>query len=163
MGVIKADRLDVHVRGMKALAEQLVPFSFPLKSPQDEETISCLKQREIAVDGYDVIVYFNRCRYKDIDLGSLQVFGKYHTYLPFCLVCKIARQFLGDKELSLVEVMHHRNQGVADEYARKIYVWTVYHNSEGTPIPNPFATKFTARSYEGLSYYHVDQSQVAFF
>jgi len=154
-------RLDKHVREMKALALQLVPHSFPIKSPQDEEIISCLKQREIVVDGYDLLVYFNRCRYLDIELESLQVFGKYHTFLPFSLVCKVATQFLDDKELSFIEVMHNR-KGVADEFARKIYVWTVYYK-DNDPVPSPFITKFTPCVYEGLRYSHVDRNQIAFF
>jgi hypothetical protein len=155
--------LHQHVKEMRALAKQLTKYSFPLSTPQDEETISCLKQREIAVDGYDIVVYFNRCRYLSVELETIQIFGKYFTFLPFSLVCKVANSFLGDKELSLVEVMHCRNQGVMDEYARKIYVWTVYYDDNGKPTASPFVGKGKQCDYQGLRYNKVNREQIVFF
>lgn len=155
---------DKHINEMRALAKQLVKYSFPNASPVDEEILSCLKQREIVLDGYNLIVYFNKCQHADTDLETLQVFGKYFSFLPFSLICKVAYKFLGNKELSLIEVVHNKKnvEGV-DQGTRKIYVWTVYHDSDGNPITSPFADGENACSYEGLKYSHVDRNQIMFF
>jgi hypothetical protein len=153
--------LDEHVEQSTAIARHLVNYSFPVVSPQDEEEISCLKQREITVDGYEIVVYFSISNYLDVQLRTLQLFGKYFTFLPFSLVCKIASKFLGDKELSFVEVMHF-NQGMVNEYSRRLYVWTVYFKDE-EPICNPFVTEFKPCTYEGFRYSHLDRNQIKFF
>ena len=155
-----------HVSEMKALANQLIPYSFPIGSAEDEETISWMKQREITIDGYDVIVYFNKCQYEDVLMENLQVFGKYFSFLPFTLVCKVARKYVGERELSFVEVLHNRRsseESVMDQYTRKIYIWTVYYNLDGEPIPNPYIKKGTDSSYDGLRFSHVDRQRISFF
>ena len=155
--------LNKHVQEMLSLSKHLLKYSFPLTPPEDEDIISILKQREIEVDGYELVVYLNRCRYSDVELETLQVYGKYFTFLPFALVCKVANAFLGDKELSLIEVMHHRQGNVMDEYSRKIYVWSVYYNADGEKITSPFVNQLTPCSYDGLHYSHVNREQITFF
>lgn len=141
-----------HVKEMKSLANRLVKVSFPSVSPQDELEISCLKQREITVDGYEIIVYFNVCQHKDTDMQSVQVFGRYFTFLPFSVVCKVASEFLGTKNLSLVEVMQSE---------RKIYIWSTYRK-DGELVDSP-ADTLTVRKYDGLEFAMLDQRQVKFF
>ena len=151
---------------MKALAHHLTKYSFPLVSQEDEEAISCLKQREITLDGYELILYFNRCKYADVYLETLQIFGKYFSFLPFSLICKVATKFLGDNDLSLVEVIHNKGnakEAYVDQYSRKIYVWTIYYDQDNNPIENPFASRLQASFYEGLRYFHLDRNQVTFF
>jgi len=139
------------VREMRVLAKQLMPYSFPQVLPQEEDAVACLKQREINVDGYDVIVYLSRCQHLEIEIETVHVFGKYFTYLPFHLVCKIVYQFLGGKELFFVEVMHCPYSSGVDEYCRKMYVWTVYYR-DGVPISNPFVADLREFNYYGLKY-----------
>lgn len=146
---------------MRDIANHLVKYSFPQVPVQEEEVISCLKQREINIDGYDLMVYFNKCKYHDIEMETLQIFGKSFTFLPFSVVCKAARKFLGNKELSYVEVMHHRNKDILDEYSRKIYVWTVYYDN-GEVVANPFITEFEHRTYDGLNFSHINKNQIKF-
>ena len=97
----------------------------------------------------------------------MQIFGKYFSFLPLFLVCKLGVEFLGSKELCLVEAVHNRasqfNEGITDEYSRKVYVWTIYYNEQGEPIPNPFASKLEPDSYEGLNFSRLDRKQVIFF
>jgi hypothetical protein len=144
--------LDLHVKEMKALAKRLAKYSFPTVSPKDELDISCLKQREITVDGYELIVYFNECRHKDEEMQTVQVFGRYFTFLPFSVVCKVASLFLGTKNLSLVETM---------QAERKIYVWSV-HRKDGELKCSPVDT-LAVRKYDGLEFAQIDHKQVRFF
>ena len=156
--------LETHVQQMKALAKQLVNKSFPIVPPEEEEKLSCLKQREVTIDGYNVVLYFNCCKYGEINLETLQIFGKYFVFLPFSLICKIAAKFLGNKELSFIEVIHNKERkneiGLG---SRKIYVWTVYYDERSQPIPNPFIEEKRVCSYEGLNYSRIDRNQVTFF
>ncbi len=154
--------LEVSVAEMRELANTLVPYSFPQVSPQDEESLLCLKQRTIVVDGYEIVAYFSKCEYKDIQMQSLQIYGKYFTFLPMFVVCKVACKFLGDYGLSYFEQMYLRQEGIMDEYSRKIYIWTVYYR-DGEPILSPFSSKCESRTYEGLKYSYVESSQIAFF
>jgi hypothetical protein len=155
--------LDKTVREMKNLARVLLPESFPIRSPEQEDIISCLKQREVTIDGYEVILYFNNCSYGDITLETLQIFGKHFTYLPFYLICKCAYKFLGEKELGLVEVMSFgKKNELVDDMARKIYVWTVYYKDD-KPIASPFAREIKHCSYDGLEFSQVEQNELMFF
>ena len=52
--------LDKTVSEMKNLGKILIPYSYPNKNAQDETFLTVLKQREIVIDGYDLIVYFNK-------------------------------------------------------------------------------------------------------
>lgn len=153
--------MEKDILEMRALSKRLIRYSFPLVSPQDEEIISCLKQREISIDGYELIIYLNRCKYNNFELETLQIYGKYFSFLPFSIVCKVAYRFLGNKELSFVEVMHYRQQGIIDEKSRKIYVFTVNYNEQGEPIPNPLAKDVCY--YDGLVYNKIDPKQITFF
>lgn len=153
--------LDEHVQHSRMIAEHLINYSFPSVSPQDEEEISCLKQKEIVIDGYDVVVYYSVSNYLGVQLRTLQLFGKYFTFLPFSIVCKVAYKFLGDKELFFLEIMRLKENSV-DELSRRVYVWTAYFRNDES-IGNPFVTGFKSCVYEGFKYSHLDANQIKFF
>lgn len=147
---------------MRTLARSLIPYSFPLKSHEDEAEIAILKRRDITLDGYEIVVFFNNADYSDKTLETLQVFGKYFTFLPFYLVCKVARAFLGDEELSLVEVMHS-STGKIDESCRKIYAWTLYYDVQGNRIDGPFAKNAQTDTHEGWQFSRIPNEDIKFF
>lgn len=150
---------------MKSLANTLAYKSFPKISAKDEDDLSCLKQRDIMVDGYNVIIYFNVCKYERFSLETLQIFGQRQSFLPFFLVCKIAHKFLGDKELSFVELIHNKDdiELFVDHHSRKVYVWTIYYDKKGKLISNPFSKKGIKCSYSGLNYSYINRECVTFF
>lgn len=150
------------VNQMKRLGAVLTQYSFPIKSASYEEDINILKQRELVCDGIEFIAYYNNCLYGDVRLRTAQFFGKYTTFLPFWLPCKMARLFLGDDELCFAEIMHQKNDRL-DEYCRRIYIWTVYFDKDDNPIPSPFIKKFDACEYQGFKYTCIDNDQVNFF
>lgn len=133
----------------------LLPYSFPIVPRQDEVDIACLKQREITIDGYDVGVYFNSCDYSSYKLESLQVFGRYFNSLPFYLVCKIARAFLGSEDLTLIESI--------DKSYRKIYVWTLYYDRDGKKTSSPVKGKRKADYFEGFNFFRLNEMDIKFF
>ncbi len=139
---------------MSSMADILVDRSFPMVPPEDEEDISLLKQRIITVDGYEVTLYHNKCRYNDnVVLKTVQIYSRTMTYLPFRLLCKIAKMFFGDEEPGFIDVSEPRLYGTTE--SRQIYIWTVYENEKGIiPFGKPSEFfEFSRCEFEGFSYY----------
>lgn len=140
-------KLDQHVKEMINMAVKL------LKYPSDDEDISLFKQREIIVDGYFLVVYFSRYDYKQNGyLDVVSISGKYMPFLPISVLCKIAKKFLGDKELSFFDLLKD---------GRKFYSWTVLHKEDGTPVTNSLVAQYgTFSSYNGLDFVQCHKSSI---
>jgi hypothetical protein len=142
------------IKQMRTLADQLMIYNYPSVSPQDEDEINILKFHETTIDGYSVILHFNKHDYNDHYLETFQVLGKEIPFLPFSLICKLAQEFLGDQHLSLVEVMKEH---------RKIYCWTITRNKDGTPRISPYEEEGKDCIYEGLKYNYLSPDKVNFY
>jgi hypothetical protein len=146
-------KLQEHVREMRGLGDVLVPYNFPKAPAEWEDTINILKAREITVDGYTAVVHYSKGDYDDHYLETLQILGKNSPFLPFHVVCKLAKSFLGEHELSLVEIFREN---------RKIYCWTLTVDMTGKPIPSPFEGDVEKCNYEGFEYGMLQPDQVNF-
>ena len=152
-------KLQEHVREMRGLGEVLIPYNFPKAPAEWEDTINILKAREIVVDGYSVVVHYSKGMYDESDnapahyLETLQVLGKNSPFLPFHVICKLAKSFLGGHGLSLVEIFREN---------RKIYCWTLTVDLNGKPMPSPFEGDIERCNYEGFEYGMLQPDQVNF-
>jgi hypothetical protein len=135
--------LETLTKQMRASARQMVPWSYPRVDAFYEEYIYPLRIREATVDGYPVILYFGIADHGHHILETAQIFGKNTPFLPFYLVVKVARAFLGRDDLSLIE----QHRGV-----RKIYCWTVYRDQDGNTVPAPFKMPVEKCVFEGFEY-----------
>lgn len=126
--------------GMKRMAEFVLPYR---KTDEDEADLSILKTRTFVVDGYEITFYLNKEQGDDYDIWSLQMYSKYQPFLPFHLVCKCVSAFFGTRDLALTEFVL---------LGRKVYVWSVAVDRDGTPIPIPSRPDVEARTYEGVSF-----------
>ncbi len=142
-----------HVNEMRGLGEVLIDYNFPKAPPEWEDDLNVLKMRELVVDGYCILVHYSKADYGDHLLETLQVLGKNCPFLPFCLVCKLAKSYLGNRGLSLVEFFRDN---------RKIYCWTLTLDMEGKPIPSPFSPDVQMCVYDGLEYGYMKPNQVNF-
>lgn len=133
--------LQQTVSEMKRLANRLAPYSHPRVEFSDEQDIVMLKQRSITVDGYDMVVCYSVSEYPKFMLESLQMQSTSAPYLPFTVVCKLGRAFLGSRNLSYCEF--YRNN-------RKVYCWTL-RSRNGRPLP-PDQEYSQAGSYEGFEF-----------
>ena len=136
-------RLNTLVREMKATAAVMIPYSYPRVDAFYEDFIYPLRIRESVVDGYPLFVYFGIADHGHHTLETVQVFAKHTPFLPFSLVVKVARAFLGRKNLSLIE--QHRG-------TRKIYCWTVYRDTDGDSTQAPFKMPSEKCVFEGFEY-----------
>ncbi len=148
-------QIDEHVKRMRAMGEILVSYNFPKVKPEEEDAVSVLKERDIVADGYDLCCHYSKSDYGEYLMEMVQVFGRNTPFLPFCLVCKLGRKFLGDKHLSLVEIYRHN---------RKMYCWTVAVDRDGKPIPSPFQeTKYEDHEFQGFRYRLMNPKTVNFY
>lgn len=150
-------KFEDHKIEMRKLGEFLIPYNFPQSPPGDEDDLNHLKAREVYIDGYNLILHYSKADYRTYKLETLQILGKYSPFLPFSLVCKIGKKFLGEQYLSLVELFKDN---------RKIYCWNLLLNRHGIPIPGSLGGDDDDTgeecTYEGLQYRSVSPRQVNF-
>lgn len=133
--------LEKTVEEMQRLAEMLITHTFPLVSIEEEQEIVWLKQRQIKIDGYDISVSLSKALYPDNNgIDSLQICSVRTPFLPFNMVCKVARAFLGDDYL-----------GYAEFFKRgcKTYCWTLRYQLD---IKIPPTDRSEEAEYEGFEY-----------
>lgn len=136
---------------MKRMADMLVPLTFPKVDFRHEQDILMFKHRNLVVDGYEIITCFSKADYGPYFLESLQVQAAYAPFMPFTLVCKMGRAFLGTENLSYIEFFRNN---------RKVYCWTI-KTREGRPLPPDKKTK--PGVYEGFAFNILQPGSVDLF
>jgi len=147
------ETLDMIVARMRNVGEQLTPYNYPQADPKLEDDLNIIKTKEVVVDGYEVMMHFSRADYRTHISETVQILGKNTAFLPFCVVVKVARKFLGNHHLGLVEFLKDN---------RKIYCWTITLDHRGRPISSP-AEQTVTQKYEGFEYSYMSSSQVRFY
>ena len=144
---------DDHIAEMKHLGNILVPYNYPVVTIEAENEINVLKTREVMVDGYTLVLHYSKSFCEDHYLLTLQIVNKYSHFLPFSLVCKVAKRFLGE-DLSLVETFQDN---------RKVYSWNYIQSLDGKFI-NPYESQEDEQKiYEGFKYRHMNPENVNFY
>jgi hypothetical protein len=146
--------LDQIIEEMRAFGERLVPYNFPKTPPSYHEDLSILKQRSCTIDGYEIVLHYSKSDFDTHKQETLQIYGENMPFLPFCLICKLGKKFLGGHELQLVELFKDN---------RKIYCWSVSLDDRGRPIPSPYEVKYEECVYEGFNYSYMTPDQVDFY
>ena len=147
--------LDDHITEMRSFGEFLMPYNFPQVKAEEEDDVNHIKAREVYVDGYDLILHYSKSQYENHFLETLQILGKYSPFLPFFLVCKIGKKFLGEQQLSLVEIFRDN---------RKIYCWTLVLDKAGKPTQGPYQKEGVETcTYEGFEYRFMTPNQLNFY
>jgi hypothetical protein len=137
-------RLEDHVREMKSLAETLKPYS-PPRCPRDDD-ISWLKAREVVVDGIPMTIHYSVADHGDFNPAVLTIGCRNVPFIPFTVICKVARMFLGTDNLTLFEYT---------KGGSKIYSWMVLFNNKGEPVQDHHNDK-DKESYNGFSFFRAD-------
>lgn len=152
----KVSKLEEIIEGMRAVGEMLIPHNFPKAPPSTtmEDDLAIFKQREVIIDGYPIMLHYQKSDYDKHLMETLQIYGKSSPFLPFNLICNLAKRFLGSHHLSLVEIFKDN---------RKIYIWSVCVDSRGRPIPSPYEMNTEECEFEGLDYLYMQPSKVNFY
>lgn len=139
---------------MKKIGEMLSSKTFPNCELGEDEDLILLKSTEIVIDGYTVILFYSVSEYKDHKIKTLQIYSKNHYFLPFNLVCKIVKKFLGEKYISLLEVFSSN---------RKVYCWTMICDKEENPVMNPYDGYYIKKEFEDFNYYLMEPDKINFY
>lgn len=151
----KERKLDEIASNMRSLGKMLIPYTYPRNfASLFDNDLDIFREREIYVDGYSLIIYYQNSDYGDYLLETVQVYNKVGPFLPFCIVAKVAVSFLGPIGLSLVELF---------KSDRKIYCWSIATNYEGAPIELPYEADGENCTFEGLNYFYINPSYVNFY
>jgi len=153
MNKLKPLTLDELVFQIKALSDVLVPYNFPQANIDLEDDLGIFKAREAIIDGYNIFVHYQKSDYEDYFIETLQMHNIKGPFLPFHLICKIGRRFLGSSNLNLIELFREN---------RKIYVWSVCTDKAGKSISPPNET-LEPCEYEGFKYLYMQPHQADFF
>lgn len=141
---------DTFVKEMKSFGEFLMPYTNPKVKDDD---INFMKARDIILDGYNLVVYYSKVDYKKYYSEILQITSRYAPFLPFSIVCKIGKRFLGNKNLSFVEFIKDN---------RKVYCWTIFLDRDNNPIEVNRENLLDC-VYEGLQYRSLNPSNLNFY
>ena len=136
--------LSRHIEEMRNMANILVPYSFPSVSIVDELIINPLKHRVFTVDGYEIAVMYGKSTFQKHQIETLQIESIYSPFLPFNLVCKLAKSFLGEDNLFYMDMFKN---------GKKSYCWIVRW-ADGAMLPPNAESE--SMIYEGFKYNILD-------
>jgi hypothetical protein len=143
--------LRQEVEEIKRVGEMLVHLTFPRVDFKAEQDVLLLKQRTLLVDAYEVIICYSKADYDDHIMESIQIQPSFTPFLPFAVVCKLGRAFLGTKNLSYIEFFKHN---------RKVYCWTVKLRDERVLPPDKTSK---VETYEGFEFNILQPGSVDLF
>lgn len=155
--MLEETSLDETVESMRNVGETLIPHNYPKSVPPplgQQDDLLLFKKKSILVDGYNIDVHYQKSDFDEYLTETLQIYAQYSPFLPFNVVVKLAKKFLGGHDLSLVEIYRE---------GRKIYIWTVYVDRRGRPIKFPFDIQVENCNYEGIRYSYMLPTQVHIF
>lgn len=139
---------------MKRLGEMMSSKTFPNCNIGEDEDLIFLKSTEILIDGYTLILFYSVSDYSDHKIKNLQIYSKNHSFLPFNIVCKMAKKFLGDKYISLLELFYNN---------RKIYCWTMFTDSRDNPVVSPYDGNYIKKEFGDFNYYLMEPDKINFY
>jgi len=145
--------LEDIVDKMRAVGEQLIPYN-QLGDNSIEDVLHIAKTKETYADGYSIIIHYSKSDLKTHYLECIQILGKETPFIPFHLIAKIAKKFLGYYDLSLVEQLRDN---------RKIYCWTAFIDKKGRPIKPVNVPEIEICNYEGFEYMYMEPRHVDFY
>lgn len=145
--------IEQHVSEMKETANFLAEYSWPKTSMIDERHIICLKQREVIIDGYDVVLHFSVNNYDMHTMHTFQIYSRYSSFLPFSLTCKVAEKFLGKEAIYYLSII---------QQDRKIYIFSQCIGRDGNYVMDNTYQSCKKDSYMGFNFnrvLHIDKSK----
>lgn len=135
--------LDSLIEDFKRVGDVLSPHQ--LNGNDD----NVLNTKLVEIDGYSVLIKFNRIDHGPFFSENLKIKSEHGSFLPFHLVAKLGKKFLGKYELILIEYFD-------DE--KKIYEWAVTLDKDGKPSPVKIAVYYDDCFYDDLSYKYIFDS-----
>lgn len=153
--LIKQKPLKDIISNMKSLGNMLLPYTYPRSfSSLIDNDLDIFREREIYVDGYSLIVFYQKSDYGQYFIETIQIYNKTGPFLPFNIVFKIAVDFLGSEGLSLVEIFKSN---------KKLYCWSLATDPDGSLIDLPYEAEGENCVFDGVPYFYINSSYVNFY
>ena len=155
--------IEESVNNIKFMSKMMESYSFPSVSPHEELIVSPIKQREVVIDGYEVYLFFNRCKYTNVILETAQIYGRYCSFLPFDLVIKTSRLFFGEvipayaSSLNNLDLVHS---------LRKTYMLMTYKDLKDNYLnyeDYPIETVPGIKEHQGFKFVEIKKEKMVFF
>jgi len=141
------------IERMKKMANNLASLTYPKCLVGYDQDLVLLKSSEIMFDGYNIIVYFSISDYTNYKIKTLQICPKNHSFLPFNVSCKLAKKFLGEKKVSLLELFHG---------TKKIHCWSLVVDQKENPIKSPYEINYELQKFEDFKFYLMKSDEINF-
>lgn len=136
--------LDSLIEDFKRVGDILSPHQL------NKNDDNILNTKLVEIDGYSILIKFNRIDHGPFLSENLKIKSEHSSFLPFHLVAKLGKKFLGKYELILIESF--------DDDDKKTYEWAITLDKDGRPIPVKMAVYYEDCSYDDLSYKYVFDS-----
>ena len=142
-----ARNLQTIARDLKAASNLIVNFTFPKISPSEESDFDFLRSATICVDGSLINIYYTKSDYNSHFFETVQIIGEHSPFIPFLVVLKVGKVFLGDGTLTLTE-FYQKN--------RKVYCWNLITNKDGEKFES-ILIQGEKCNFEGHDYTYISQ------
>lgn len=129
-----------HIASMQRMADLLMRYTVPKITQQEEIETLPMKHRFFAVDGYELGLTYSKGDFDAYISYKLQIQSVNTPFLPFALVCKVGKLFLGDKNLYFADFLKNN---------KKVYCWLKYMHKDNPLI---LTQNITPAEYEGFKY-----------
>ncbi len=137
---------------LKDISRTLINYSYPKVSVEEELEILPLKQMYIVIDGYNIFLTYSVSEQSKYIIECIQMYAAgCAIFIPFNIVCKIAKAFLGNNNLTYIEALR-------DD--KKIYCWSIKRDKIKGKIIEVNNGKLM--DYEGLEFNVLDTETFKF-
>lgn len=109
------------------------------------------REKSLVIDGYEITVNYQKTDRGKNAMETFQIYCNRHPFLPFNVVVKLAKRFLGSDYLHLAEIF---------KKGRKVYIWITFVNKKGQSIPSPYELKGEECEFEGIEYLYLKSDQI---
>lgn len=114
--------LNTIVKDLKNASKLIIELTYPKASTLEEANYDFLRSSRACIDGFLLNIYYTKSEYDDHFFETVQIIGEYSPFIPFHVVFKIGKAFLGEENLSLTEFFQKN---------RKVYCWNMITGKDG--------------------------------
>lgn len=137
--------LNTIVKDLKRASQLIIKFTYPKSSTTEEAEFDFLRSSRACIDGFLLNIYYTKSDYDEHVFETVQIVGEYSPFIPFHVVFKIGKAFLGEQNLSLTEFFQKN---------RKVYCWNMITNNDGEQMSSDLL-RGEKCDFEGCKYTYI--------
>lgn len=138
--------LNTIVKDLKRASELIINFTYPKSSTIEEANYDFMRSAKACIDGFLLNIYYTKSDYESHFFETVQIVGEYSPFIPFHVVFKIGKAFLGEENLGLTEFFQKN---------RKVYCWNMITTKDGQQMSSELL-RGQKCNFEGCKYTLID-------